>query len=38
MNSFKTFRYFAIGPSLQSSNVLLFKYLLLILYLLELES
>ena len=28
----KTFRYFAIGPSTQSSNVLLFKLLLLNLY------
>ena len=37
-NSSKTFRYFAIGPSPQSSNVLLFKPLLLKLYLLELES
>ena len=38
MNSSKTFRYFAIGPSPQSSNVLLFKPLLLNLYLLEMES
>ena len=38
MNSSKTFRYFAIGASPESSNVLFFKPLLLNLYLLELES
>ena len=38
MNSSKTFRYFANGPSPQSANVLLFNRLLLNLYLLELES
>ena len=38
MNSSKIFRYFAIGPSPQSSNVLLFKLLLLNLYLMEMES
>ena len=38
MNSSETFRDFVIGPSPQSSNVLLLKPLQLNLYLLELES
>ena len=38
MNSSKTSRYLAIGPSPQSSNVLLCKPLLMTLYLLELDS
>ena len=38
MRSSNTFQCFAMGPSLESSNALLFKPLLLNLYLLEVES